>query len=161
MEDEWGANAARALTGVSPTEVDTRSPGFHAATLLFDLPPRAAAAYLGTDLLSLLEGLDFQEKVGLFDDVVTRANSLTCLTFPDFWEAVIRGCLSSGCQTAVEQVAHFPVSQRDLRSSSQEQIDALIALATDRTGAHSAFCWFCRSCCPGCARSSHHGVPAP
>jgi hypothetical protein len=130
MEWGWGENAARAFTGVAPVDVEIRSPGFHAATPLLDLPPRAAAAYLGTYLLSLLNGLEFQESVDLFDDVVTRAHTLTCLTLPRFWDNVIRKYLPPECQEAVVQVAHFLVSKRDALALDQKQVDTLVALAT-------------------------------
>jgi len=57
--------AQDALLGIAPMDVDIHSPGFDAATPLFDLPPATAAAYLGTFLLSILDGLEFQEDEGL------------------------------------------------------------------------------------------------
>ncbi len=130
MEADWGERAARAFTGVAPVDVDIGSPGFHAATPLLDLPPRAAAAYLGTYLLSLLEGLEFQDSVGFFDDPITRAHTLTCLTLPRFWDEVIKKCLPPECQETVVQVAHFLVSKRDALALNQRQVDSLVTLAT-------------------------------
>ena len=49
------------FVGIAPVEVDISSPGFLGCTPLLDLPPTAAAPYLGTYLLSLLQGLKFQE----------------------------------------------------------------------------------------------------
>jgi hypothetical protein len=45
---------------------NTTSAGFLGCTPLLDLPPAAAAAHLGTYLLSLLHGLSLQERAGLF-----------------------------------------------------------------------------------------------
>jgi hypothetical protein len=130
MDLGWGEDAALAFTGVAPMDVDVESSGFAAATPLFDLPPRAAAAYLGTFLISLLKELKFQEKVGFFDDVVSRAHTLTCLTNQNFWNNVIRKHLSPECQRAVERVAHHLVASRDAFALDQEQVDTLHQLAT-------------------------------
>lgn len=129
---EWssGQDAVLAFTGVAPMDVDIESGGFDAAEPLMDLPPRAAAAYLGTFLLSLLKGLDFQEKVGFSDDAVTRAHTLFVLKDKEFWNDVIRKHLPPQCQEVVEQVAHHLVANRDAFSLEQEQVDALRELAT-------------------------------
>jgi hypothetical protein len=129
MEWKWGKSAALAFTGVAPVDVDTGSPGFHAATPLMDLPPRAAAAYLGTYLLSLLQSLMFQESVGLFDDIVTRPHTLTCLTNEGFWERVIRRHLPKQCQQAVEEVARHLAEKQQALQLSQEQVQALLEVA--------------------------------
>jgi hypothetical protein len=129
MEWGWGESAARAFTGVAPMDVDIKSPGFHAATPLLDLPPRAAAAYLGTYLLSLLQSLEFQESVGLFDDFVTRAHTLTCLTDRVFWDDVIRQHLPSQCQEAVVEVARFLAARQDALALTREQVETLLELA--------------------------------
>lgn len=131
MEWGWGEKAARAFTGVAPVDVDIASPGFHAATPLLDLPPRAAAAYLGTYLLSLLDGLDFQHKVGLFDDVVTRAHTLTALQRPSFWERVIRPHLPATCREVLADVVRYLASERGALALTDEQAQAMVALATD------------------------------
>jgi hypothetical protein len=130
MEWGWGEDTALAFTGVAPMDVNIGSAGFFAATPLFDLPPRAAAAYLGTFLLSLLKELEIQERVGIFDDVVTRAHTLTVLTDREFWDDVIRKHLPPKCQEAVEQVAHHLVASRDAFALDQEQVDTLRELAT-------------------------------
>jgi len=129
MEWKWGKPAALAFTGVAPVDVDTGSPGFHAATPLMDLPPRAAAAYLGTYLLSLLESLMFQESVGVFDDIVTRPHTLTCLTNEGFWERVIRRHLPKHCQQAVEEVARHLAEKQQALQLSREQAQALLGAA--------------------------------
>jgi hypothetical protein len=132
MEWGWGEEAARAFTGVAPVDVNINSAGFKAATPLFDLPPRAAAPYLGTYLLSLLKWLEFQENAGFFDDVMTRAHTLTVLTERDFWEDVIRKHLPLEAQKAVEEVAHHLVAKRDAFALDQEKVDTLLDLATSR-----------------------------
>lgn len=131
MEWGWGEAAAKAFTGVAPVDVDTRSPGFHAATPLLELPHRAAAAYLGTFLISLLQSLDFQDSSGgLFDDLVTRPHTLTMLTTKHFWDEVIRKHLSPERQEVVAAVARFLVSKREALALRQEQSDALLQLAS-------------------------------
>ena len=130
MEWESGQAATRALTGVAPMDVDIESSGFFGATPLLDLPPRAAAAYLGTFLLSTLQGLEFQRVVGFFDDVITRAHTLTCLLGQNFWNDVIRKHLSPECQSAVESVTYHLVANRDALALSQKQVDTLLKLAT-------------------------------
>lgn len=129
MEWGWGEAAARAFTGVAPLEVDVRSQGFHAATPLFDLPSRAAAAYLGTYLLSLLQSLQFQEAAGLFDDIVTRPHTITCLTDADFWQQVVRGQLPPSCQQVVADVARYMAASREALALRPAKVQKLLDLA--------------------------------
>lgn len=129
MDWGWGKSAARAFTGISPMDVDIRSPGFLAATPLLQLPPRAAAAYLGTYLLSLLDSLAFQESVGLFDDFVTRPHTLGCLTNSRFWDEVIRQHLPRTCQQAVIDVARFLATKQEALALTEEQAERLLELA--------------------------------
>ena len=110
-------------------EVDIRSPGFHAATPLFDLPPRAAAAYLGTYLLSLLQSLQFQETAGLFYDIVTRAHIITCMTDSLFWQKVVREQLPPSCQNVVADVARFLAASQEALALEPEQVQTLLDLA--------------------------------
>ncbi len=84
-EESW-----KAFLNKAPVEVDISTPAFLGCTPLYDLPSRASAAYLGTYLLSLLEGLQDQEDSGIFYDILTRAHVLSCLRDSDFWERVIR-----------------------------------------------------------------------
>jgi hypothetical protein len=128
----WGEKAARAFIGVAPADVDIHSVGFYAATPLLDLPPRAAAAYLGTFVMSLLKGLEFQLAVGLFDDVLSRAHTLTCLTLPSFWEQAIRPFLPSKCREVLAQVAAFLASEQEALALTPEQVDTMVALAAER-----------------------------
>lgn len=125
----WGEDAARAFVGVAPVDVDLASPGFHAATPLLDLPPRAAAAYLGTFLMSLLKGLEFQEATGIFDDVVSRAHTLAALTLPDFWERVVRPFLPAQAREVLARVVSFLGSQRDALALTEKQVDAMLSSA--------------------------------
>ena len=95
-----------------------------------DLPqPRAAAAYLGTYLLSLLQSLEFQKSVGLFDDFVTRPHTLTCLTDRRFWDEVIWKHLPSQCQEAVIEVARYLAASRDDLALTAVQVDTLLELS--------------------------------
>jgi hypothetical protein len=124
-----GEDAIRTFIGVAPTDVDVESGGFDVTTPLLDLPPRAAAAYLGTFLISLLRGLDFQERVGFFDDVLSRAHTILCMTDERFWRDVIRKELPPRCVDAAEQVARFLTTRRDELALTQEQVDTLLRLA--------------------------------
>ncbi|HYO69707.1 MAG TPA: hypothetical protein VEU33_26885 [Archangium sp.] len=130
MDWGWGEEASRAFVGIAPVDVDIRSAGFYAATPLLDLPPRAAAAYLGTYLLSLLRSLERQKAIGIFSDVVTRAHTITCLELPRFWEEVIRPFLPSKCREVLVQVVIFLASEKEALALTQEQADTMVALAT-------------------------------
>ena len=127
----WGEHAAREFTGIAPMDVDTHSEGFYAATPLLDLPSRAAAAYLGTYLLSLLRGLDFQKTVGIFTDVIHRAHTLTCLTFPPFWERVVKPFLPAKCREVLAQVTLFVAFEHEDLALTPEQVDTMRVLADD------------------------------
>lgn len=129
MEWGWGEKAANAFVGVAPVDVDIQSGGFAAATPLLDLPPRAAAAYLGPYLLSLLDGLEFQKRVGLFDDVLSRAHTLTCLTSPDFWAEVIRPFLPAECRDVLVEVVAYLTSERGMLALTDEQIETMLVEA--------------------------------
>jgi hypothetical protein len=130
----WGPEAARAFVGVAPVDVDRRSEGFRAATPLLDLPAPAAAAYLGTFVMALLESLDHQERAGLPDDFLARAHTITALTLPDFWERVIRPCLPERCRDVLADVAAFLATppERELLLLTDEQAAALLELSTFR-----------------------------
>lgn len=127
----WGEEAARAFVGIAPMDVDIDSVGFNAATPLLDLPPRAAAAYLGPYVLSLLQGLELQKAIGIFTDIVTRAHTLTCLTLPDFWSRVIRPFLPPKCREVLGEVVAHLVSERKALALKQEQVDTMLALAAE------------------------------
>jgi hypothetical protein len=132
MEWAWGKEAALAFTGVAPMAVDIRSSGFAAATPLLDLPPRAAAAYLGPFLVALLKGLEFKLRVGFFDDVLTRAHTITALTNRRFWATAIRKHLPQRAQEAAEKAAIHVADHRDAFGLDQIQVDALLNLAASR-----------------------------
>jgi hypothetical protein len=57
--------------------------------------------------MSLLEGIEFQQSVGIFTDVVTRAHTLACLTLSSFWERVIGPHLPPAARNAVTEVVEF------------------------------------------------------
>jgi len=128
----WGDEAARAFVGIAPVDVDINSHGFHAATPLLDLPPRAAAAYLGPYLLALLRDLEFQKSVGIFTEVLIRAHVLTCLASPRFWERVVRPFLPAKCREVLRQVVSFLASEREALALTKEEADAMVALAAER-----------------------------
>lgn len=132
MEWGWGEEAARTFVGVAPAEVDINSVGFDAATPLLDIPPRAAAAYLGPFVMSLLKGLEFQQQVGLFDDILSRAHTLTCLTRRDFWESAIRPHLPPKARDVLAEVVSYLATQKKALALTQEQVDRMLALAAER-----------------------------
>jgi hypothetical protein len=125
----WGEKASLAFIGIAPGDVDILSDGFLACTPLLDLPPAAAAAYMGTYLLSLLHGLALQERTGLFHDILTRAHLLACLTQEDFWRTVIRPFLSVECRQALVELSHYVASRRELLALSVDQSHRIVALA--------------------------------
>ena len=131
MEWGWGAEAARTFVGVAPVQVDLKSVGFHAATPLFDLPPAAAAAYLGTYLLSLVQGLDFQHQVGIFSDLTTRAHTLACLQSESFCARVISTHLTSTQRAALSQVVDWLVAERTALALPDEAVSAMVRLSAD------------------------------
>lgn len=90
----WSQEEADAFLDIDPMEVDIDSAGFLAATPLLDLPPQAAAAYLGTFLRALMVSLHEQKVVGFFENPLTRAHVITCLKDRRFWDEVIGPCLS-------------------------------------------------------------------
>ncbi len=109
----WGEDAARAFTGVAPMDVDMDSKGFYAATPLLDLPPRAAAAYLGPYLLALLRSLELQKAIGIFSDVLHRAHVITCLATPRFWERTVKPFLPPKCREVLAQVTLLFASEHE------------------------------------------------
>jgi|tagenome__1003787_1003787.scaffolds.fasta_scaffold20844416_2 hypothetical protein len=126
MEWGWGEEAARAFVGVRPVDVDIESHGFYAATPLLDLPPRAAAAYLGTYLMSLLKGLQLQQLSGVFDDVLTRAHTLTCLSLPSFWERV-SSLLTPDCHRVLVEVVGYLTTMKTELALTDQQVDIMAA----------------------------------
>src|SRR5262245_60106281 len=84
----WGEEAWQAFVNIAPMDVDIDSVGFNAADPLLNLPPRAAAAYLGTYLLALLRSLEGQMVIGIFHDITTRAHTCTCLIWTPFMERI-------------------------------------------------------------------------
>jgi hypothetical protein len=129
MEWACGEKAWRAFVGIAPVDVDISSPAFLGCTPLLDLPAGAAAAYLGTYLLSLLEGLRLQEAGGVFHDVLTRAHVLYCLSDAGFWRDVIRPHLPLECQTELVEVCAYLAASRDLLALPQEQVDRILVLS--------------------------------
>jgi len=127
----WGEEAWTAFIGVAPMEVNTSSAGFLACTPLLDLPPIAAAAYLGTYLLSLVEGLEFQETCGIFYDILTRAHIIHCLSESDFWQNVIRPYLPPECRHTLVKFSSYLASHQELLALSQEEIDLIVSLSKE------------------------------
>jgi hypothetical protein len=138
----WGEEAWQAFVNVAPMDVDIDSGGFFVAEPLLNLPHRAAAAYLGTYLLSLLVGLEGQMKCGLFHDIFTRAHTITCLVVSHFADDV-RPFLTPRCREVLVQVIAYLVSEgREALALTQEDVDRMMVSAakfdvgsdTGRTG---------------------------
>jgi hypothetical protein len=125
MEWGWGKEAAEAFSGVKPIDVDIDSIGFQAASPLLDLPARAAAAYLGPYIISLLEGLDLQEKAGFPIDIATRSHTLTVMTDPNFWTNIAGPYLPPTCLEVLGEVADLMISQRGQLALTDEDVAKL------------------------------------
>ena len=123
-EESW-----KAFLNKAPVDVDISTPAFLGCTPLYDLPSRASAAYLGTYLLSLLEGLQDQEDSGIFYDILTRAHVLSCLRDSDFWERVIRPYLPGECRTALTEVALYLAAQHNLLGLDKEPLAEIVSLS--------------------------------
>lgn len=124
-----GEGCVRALTGIPPVSVDIASADFMGCTPLLDLAPQAAAAYLGSFLLSLLDGLAVQEKVGLFCDVITRAHVLTCLGEQRYWQDALRPHLPSTCRAVLKDVAAHLAEHAEPLSLAPEDAARIVELA--------------------------------
>jgi hypothetical protein len=109
-----GNEAARAFIGVKPVDVDISSWEFDAAVPLFDLPARAAAAYLGPYIISMLNGIDLQEEVGFATDIATRSHTLAVMTSPDFWTDIAGPNLPPDCLEIIGEVADLMITKRGL-----------------------------------------------
>ncbi|MCP3140208.1 hypothetical protein [Pyxidicoccus xibeiensis] len=110
----WGLSQeeADAFVDLAPMEVDIDSVGFLMAEFLFDLPPEAAAAYLGTFLRAVMQSLRDQERVGVFGDALTRAHLITCLKDRGFWEEVIAAHLTGRRLEVLLDVVEHLVRER-------------------------------------------------
>jgi len=99
-----------------------RSVDFEATAPLFELPPRASAAYLGTYLMALLEGLVTQSRVGLFLDVVTRAHTLTMLDQDVYWSDVVEAHLDGAQRETLREVLALLVELSGMLNLDDEQV---------------------------------------
>jgi hypothetical protein len=127
---QCGEEAARALVGIRPVEVDISSPGFLGCTPLLDIKPNAAAAYLGAYVLSLLHGVSLQERCGLFHDILTRAHVLHCLQQEMFWRVALRPHLPTQCLQVLKDLAFYLDSHRDLLALSPEETARITSLTS-------------------------------
>jgi hypothetical protein len=127
VASKWGEEAARALTGVAPMDVDRDSKGYLAAAPLLDLPPRAAAAYVGPFLLSALEELEHQRETGISRNITHLAHVITCLKTEHFWER-IWPVLTSKCRNRLMQIALYIAAAFDdiLKPEDVATIRALV-----------------------------------
>jgi hypothetical protein len=128
VASRWGEDAARAFTGVAPMDVDRDSKGYLAAAPLLDLPPRAAAAYLGPFLLSALEELELQTEAGISWNITHRAHIVTCLQTAHFWER-IWPFLTPKCRERWLQSAFYIATAYEDIALTPEESAAIRALA--------------------------------
>lgn len=129
-----GENAYRAFAGVAPMDVDITSPAFFGATSLADLPPRAAAAYLGPHLLHLVKEIEEQRTTGYSLEVVARGDTLAALLDPFFWESVIRPHLPPACHEALADVVAYITSVPELAHLTSEDVKLMRSLAEGTGG---------------------------
>jgi len=126
----WGEETLQTFVGVAPVDVDITSDGFLGCSPLLELRAPAAAAYLGTYILGLLDGINLQERCGLFDDLLTRGHVLGCLLDKTFWRIVIRPHLPVPCLLALVSLSSFLDEKRDLLAWTPEETAELAKLAT-------------------------------
>ena len=127
-----GEESLNEFVGVPPVKVDRSSSGFLSCTPLLELPDTACAAYLGSYLLSFLEGLRFQEKNGIFYDILTRAHVLHCLSQPCFWENIIRLHVSHDAQKILSELCSYLASRRELLALSENQTNLIENLSKEK-----------------------------
>jgi hypothetical protein len=125
----WGEETLRTFVGVAPVDVDITSEGFLGCAPLLELRAPAAAAYLGTYILGLLDGINLQERCGLFDDLLTRAHVLGCLLDESFWRIVIRPNLPVPCVLSLVDLGGFLDEKRDLLALTPKDTAKLAKLA--------------------------------
>jgi hypothetical protein len=130
LEWEFGEPAAREFVGVPPMDVNIGSAGFLGCTPLLTIHPSAAATYLGTYMLSLIEGISLQEKIGIFHDLLTRAHLLNCLTQPRFWDRAVRLLPPLASQT-LKEFCFYILSRRNLLSLSEDQVNFIMNQAKE------------------------------
>ena len=127
---EFGEESAREFVGVAPIQVNINSAGFLGTTPLLKIPPTAAAAYLGTYMLSLIEGISLQEKIGIFHDLLTRAHLLNCLTQPRFWDR-IASILPPLARQTLKEFCFYVLSRRQLLALSEDQVNFITTRAAE------------------------------
>jgi hypothetical protein len=120
-----GKESAQAFEGVKPIDVDIESTGFLSATPLFELRPRAAAAYLGTYLIFYLDDYGIQLAAGVPTDVFNRAHLITFLTRPNFWADFARPHLDGKCIDALGKTVAFVIEHAEDLLLSDKEIDRL------------------------------------
>lgn len=125
----WSQEEANTFIDVAPMEVDINSTGFLAATPLDNLPPNAAAAYLGTFLRALMLSLHEQKVVKIFADPLTRAHIITCLKEKRFWDDVIKPHLSGKRLDVLLEVIEYMVQNREDLALDDEDVETLQARA--------------------------------
>jgi hypothetical protein len=123
----WSQEEADTFIDVAPMEVDIDSAGFLAAAPLLDLPPQAAAAYLGSFLRAVMVSLHEQKVVRFFENPLTRAHVITCLKDQGFWEDVIRPYLSGQRLETLLEVIDYMVQEREDLALDAEDVRILRA----------------------------------
>jgi hypothetical protein len=137
LADEWGEKVSAAFAGVPPMQVDIGSAEFLQCAPLLDLPPAAAAAYLGTYLLSFLHGAALQRNTGLFHDIFTRAHLLACLSSEEFWRSRVVPQLSPQARATLLHFVNYLLQYQQAFAIPPEDAAAMrrYAAAVDSGGA--------------------------
>lgn len=121
MDWEYGPEAVQAFVGVRPVDVDLDSVGFLVATPLLDLPARAAAAYLGTYLIALLEGFQMEQALGFPVEIKPRVHTLYTMASPGFWVDIAAPHLDDACVAVLGKVARFVLTQKETFMLTDEE----------------------------------------
>ena len=125
LADEWGVKVWTAFAGVPPLEVDIGSSEFLQCTPLLDLPPPAAAAYLGTYLLSFLHSATLQRNTGMFYDFTTRAHLLVCLQNENFWRTCLIPCMFPRARITVRNFVDYLIHNQEFFAVIPEDLTAM------------------------------------
>lgn len=134
LELEFGAASATLFIGVPPVDVDISSGGFLGCTPLLLIKPRASAVYLGSYLLSLLDGLTIQKKTGMFADILTRAHVLHCLQQERFWKLALSPNLPPKCRNILIDVAWHIDTNREFLALTSDETAKISRFARDLAG---------------------------
>lgn len=130
----WGKRIEHLFVGVKPSDVDIDDEDFRIEMPLNEVPPRAAAAYLGPYLRAFLLDLAFQEKIGFFSEPLLRAHVTVFLTNPRVWTDTLKDNLPDDCKAALGRAVEYCLKSAELIDLSEEEARSLgwLSRAIDR-----------------------------